>query len=154
MAINPNTNFTAGQILTADQQNRFPRGVMGYVSRTAGDVTLNTSTVADITGMTTTFTAVANRAYKVTFQALFKKETNNGYPDLYITDGANNIKTNVFQHIAVNQFASVVMVCVIPNFTAGSQTVKVRGFSSSVNTIMLGSGSQVATLIVEDMGPS
>jgi len=154
MAINPNTYCTAGQILTADQQNRFPRGVMGYVSRTAGDVTLNTSTVADITGMTTTFTAVANRAYKVTFQALFKKETNNGYPDLYITDGANNIKTNVFQHIAVNQFASVVMVCVIPNFTAGSQTVKVRGFSSSVNTIMLGSGSQVATLIVEDMGPS
>lgn len=154
MAVNPNTTFTAGAVLTAAQQNRFPRGVMGYVSRTAGDVTLSTSAVTDLTGMTTTFTAVANRAYKVTFQALFKKETNNGYPDLYITDGANNIKTNVFQHITPNTFASIVMVCVIPDFTAGSQTVKVRGFSSSVNTIMLANSLQVATLIVEDMGPS
>ena len=29
MAINPNTDFTTGAILTAAQQNRFPRGITG-----------------------------------------------------------------------------------------------------------------------------
>jgi hypothetical protein len=30
MAINPNTDFTTGQVLTSAEQNRFPRGVMAH----------------------------------------------------------------------------------------------------------------------------
>jgi hypothetical protein len=66
MAINPNTTFTAGAVLTADEANRFPRGVMGAVYRTAGDLTV-TTTLADLTGMTVTFTAEASRTYKATW---------------------------------------------------------------------------------------
>ena len=35
MAINPNTDFTAGAVLTAAQQNRFPRGVVALTFDTA-----------------------------------------------------------------------------------------------------------------------
>jgi hypothetical protein len=64
MAINPNTDFTAGAVLTADQQNRFPRGIMVY-----DQVIVNKSSITAeevrITG--SSFTAVANRYYKVTY---------------------------------------------------------------------------------------
>jgi hypothetical protein len=66
MAINPNTNFTAGAILTADQQNRFPRGVMGAVLNTTGLAAVSGGPV-DLAGMSITFTAVANRIYRATW---------------------------------------------------------------------------------------
>jgi len=65
MAISPNDNFTAGQVLTATECNQFPRGVMAYAESTA-DYTLTTSDVI-ATGMTVTFTAVANRYYRITY---------------------------------------------------------------------------------------
>jgi len=64
MAINPNTDFTAGAILTAEQQNRFPRGIMAY-----NQVTVNKTgvTVEEVRITGSSFTAVANRYYKVTY---------------------------------------------------------------------------------------
>jgi hypothetical protein len=53
MAVNPNTQFSSGAVYTADEANRFPRGVMGAVYRTAGNLTV-TTTQADLTGMTVT----------------------------------------------------------------------------------------------------
>ena len=50
MAISPNDDFTAGQVLTATECNQFPRGVMAYAQSTA-DYTLTTSDVI-ATGMT------------------------------------------------------------------------------------------------------
>ena len=64
MAINPNTDFTAGAILTADQQNRFPRGIMAYNQVTANKSPITAEEIR-ITG--SSFTAVANRYYKVTY---------------------------------------------------------------------------------------
>ena len=40
MAINPNTDFSSGAVLTAAQQNRFPRGVMAYAQTTTSDATI------------------------------------------------------------------------------------------------------------------
>jgi len=61
MAINPNTNFSAGAVLTSAQQNRFPRGVMAFTKATASGA-INSEAV-QITG--SSFTAVANRYYKI-----------------------------------------------------------------------------------------
>ena len=66
MATTPNTTFTAGAILTAAQQNNFPRGLMTAVVTDLNPYTLTTS-IAVATGMTLTWTAVANRIYKVTY---------------------------------------------------------------------------------------
>ena len=64
MAINPNTDFSTGAVLTAAQQNRFPRGVMAYTESTTNVTGISTEVVT-ITGAS--FTAVANRYYKVTY---------------------------------------------------------------------------------------
>ena len=64
MAINPNTDFSSGAVLTAAQQNRFPRGVMAYNTATATDSSVTAEEV-QITG--SSFTAVANRYYRITY---------------------------------------------------------------------------------------
>ena len=66
MATTPNTTFTAGAILTAAQQNNFPRGLMTAVVTDTNPYTLTTS-IAIATGMTVTWTAVANRIYRITY---------------------------------------------------------------------------------------
>ena len=65
MAISPNVDFVAGAILTATQQNQFPRGVMATASSSTTYVLTLATAVA--TGMTVTFTAVANRNYRITY---------------------------------------------------------------------------------------
>jgi len=65
MAIAPNNTFTSGQVLTAAECNAFPFGIVQRaVSST--DYTLTTS-AAIATGMTVTFTAIADRYYKITY---------------------------------------------------------------------------------------
>ena len=65
MAINPNTDFSSGAILTASQQNRFPRGIMAQASSFTSYTLTLTETIT--TGMTVTFDAVAGRIYKLTY---------------------------------------------------------------------------------------
>jgi hypothetical protein len=66
MATTPNTTFVAGAILTAAQQNNFPRGAMAAPATRTTDQTGITTEVL-VTGMSVTFTAVANRLYKFTW---------------------------------------------------------------------------------------
>jgi hypothetical protein len=64
MAISPNTDFTSGQILTATQMNQFPRGIVALTSSSTPTANF-TSEIVTITGAS--FTAVANRYYKVSY---------------------------------------------------------------------------------------
>ena len=64
MAINPNTDFSVGAVLTAAQQNRFPRGIVAEGSAT-GNSAVGTTEAVQVTA--SSFTAVANRYYKVTY---------------------------------------------------------------------------------------
>lgn len=64
MAVNPNTDFSSGQTLTADNMNRLPRGIMAYNTATASDASVTVEEV-QISGVT--FTAVANRLYRITY---------------------------------------------------------------------------------------
>jgi hypothetical protein len=64
MAINPNTDFSSGAILTAAQQNRFPRGIMSFNSVVVSDATV---TAEEVMIVGSNFTAVANRYYRVTY---------------------------------------------------------------------------------------
>jgi hypothetical protein len=151
MAVSPNTNFTAGQILTAQQANNWPRGVMGYVDRTAGNITV-TTTIADLTGMTVTFTAEANRLYQATWQCTGTKDTTAGITAVYLTDSANTKigSTNVYQ--IAGGFASL-NGAITFSTTAGSKTYKLRA-DTNINTF---TAYAVATLplqfTITDLGP-
>jgi hypothetical protein len=61
-----NTNFTAGQVLTAANANSWPRGVMGTQTLTTAFATTAPNTTAQASGMTLTFTEVSGRIYRIT----------------------------------------------------------------------------------------
>ena len=149
MAANPNTNFTAGQILTADQQNRFPRGVMGYAIGSANSAF---TTTADITGMSITFTAVASRLYKATFSCTLDRNTA-GNVSFFLTD-ASNVQIAQYQQgspagVEVITFSNLFTV------SAGSVTRKIRGGTSAgAATVLFTAGSYNYGFIIEDMGPA
>ena len=150
MAVNPNTNFTAGQVLTADQQNRFPRGVMAYVINTTTNPTV-TTTLADVTGMTVTFTAVANRLYRATFEGMIGN-TNNSQNQYLFTNNANTQLDQTFQENLANQF-QVINYQYLFLGSAGSTTIKLRAVAQAGTLTFYGTGTRSMSLVIEDLGP-
>ena len=156
MAINPNTDFTAGQVLTAAQQNRFPRGVMALATSLTNQ---NITTEALTTGMSVTFTAVADRYYRVTYyeNAPFKATTATGATfRVRQTNlaGALIVATNVY--FAATGQNTAAMSSIVTTFTAGSITlVGTAEIPSGTLTLERNGFSQTrvgAYLLVEDIG--
>ena len=160
MAINPNTQFSSGAVYTADEANRFPRGIMGYATSDTSQTLTTTSTIA--TGMTVTFDAETDRLYKVTYlePEVQTPSVVNGDTTIAIklTDASTTalsvsvIKTpsaakleNQMTSIAIESFAS-----------AGSKTfVGAARSSSTTGTPQLErTSSRLAIIIVEDIGPT
>ena len=156
MAINPNTDFSSGAILTAAQQNRFPRGVMARNEVTTSDLTITTEEI-QITG--SSFTAVANRYYRITYY-----EPQIGLPAtagvfviarIRLTNLAGTqLQLGIVQNApatAINYSQPTVWVGTL---TAGSTVI--------VGTLSCSSGTATATrsatipaqLTVEDIGPA
>jgi hypothetical protein len=156
MAINPNTNFTAGAILTADQQNRFPRGVVSFVERTTSVSPISTEQVILTLP---SFTAVANRYYRAsgflpyveqtagavsTFSVKIRKGTTTAGAQLqesveYATGTASDDKHLFIQWVGT--------------LTAGAQQM-VLTVSASANTLVLGTATILPQFILEDIGPA
>ena len=156
MAINPNTDFTAGQVLTAAEQNRFPRGIVAFVESTSSSASISAQTV---TLTAPAFTAVANRYYRITY---FEPLLQPSGPPGYITARLrlNNVSGTELQFTdlepvvnsgADGQFLSLALV---RTFTAGS-TVICGTLQASSNTVVA-YGSVVARrqIIIEDIGPA
>ena len=158
MAINPNTTFTAGSILTADQQNRFPRGVMQLASSTS-NYTLTTS-VAIATGMTVTFTAVANRNYKITYhepQAQTANITSFTATQIRVTNAAGTqLQSGIVQTVSAAIVNGSIANTYIGTFAAGSTTIV--GCASCTSTsgapVLSRAATTPAFLLVEDIGPA
>jgi hypothetical protein len=143
-----NSNFTAGQILTAVQQNNFPRGVAGYQNRTT-NFTANTG-AADI-GVSVTFTAVSTRIYKTTLNIPL------------IDSGAAQI---LIASIADNASATLVggQVSFTASLQRGNLTLQLIETGISGSTVRKGraetttgsatfSGAPIrASIVVEDIG--
>ena len=153
MAVNPNTDFTVGQVLTAAQQNRFPRGVMAFASSATNFSITTTETAA--TGMSVTFTAVANRYYKVTYfePNIYLGASNQVNAGIRLT----NTSGTLYQSMAGGGnvgFAQGLHCAVVTTFTAGSKTLigslKVNGGTGNAGR----SATEVAFMLVEDLGPA
>jgi hypothetical protein len=155
MAINPNTNFTVGQIATSDQMNRFPRGVMAFGTRTTNTGALAVETVT-ITAVS--FTAVANRYYKIIY---FEPQGIGAgtltYADMTIKQGTTtagsllNLAT-LSPSATVRQGNSCE---VVTTFSAGTINIVATVGPNGGGTINCTSGpTYPAFLLVEDIGPS
>ena len=150
MAVNPNVDFVAGAVLTASQQNRFPRGVMAYYIGGA-DQTIGT-TITDVTGASLTFTAVANRLYRATFEALCYGFAT-GDNIVMFTDAANTQLDQIQPTIVANTYIPICFQYVFTT-TAGSKNYKVRANGGSGNIKFYGGGSRTYSFVIEDIGPA
>jgi hypothetical protein len=155
MAISPNTDFTAGAVLTAAQQNRFPRGVMAYTASTTPDATITAEEV-QITG--SSFTAVANRYYRITYFEPYMSSTASCIFTMKIRQtnlAGTTINSNNVGNTFGNVFFGVGGICqAVTTFSAGTVNV-VATLASSAGTGQTGRSSTIyAFLLVEDIGPA
>ena len=156
MAINPNTDFSSGAVLTAAQQNRFPRGVMSYNQVTTSDATV-TAEELQITG--SSFTAVASRYYRVTYyEPLLSGNTANQVftQRIRLTNLAGALQnSNAVLNTVGNVFFSTfgILQCVV-TLTAGTQNFAAT-LACNAGTGNAGrTSSAQAFLLVEDIGPA
>jgi len=159
MAVSPNVDFVSGAILTASQQNKFGRGIVG-IAQMSSNYTLTTSAVA-LTSVT--WTAVANRYYKVTY---FEPEAQTSTVSASTTTlqiragataaGAELSSGMITTSAAVKVQGAITVSYITDTYTAGSQTVNAAARSSSTTgaPLLVRSATSRGFLLVEDLGPS
>jgi len=157
MAIAPNTTFVTGAVLTAAQQNAFGFGVVAFKSEASVNVTATTTETVSITA--STFTAIANRLYKITYYEsavnIPAGVGNNALQKIRLTNAAGTqFQANQpFNVTAVAQ--GLTLVCtVITTLSAGSTVIVGTATVSSGTTIWYRSGTIPAQILVEDIGPA
>ena len=126
MAVSPNTDFTSGDVLTAAQMNKFPRGLMTDVVTSS---TTDTSVTAEEVMLTVTWTAVANRNYRIVYIEPALSSTS-------ITSATFRLRSGTVTGTVLN--STVVAI--------SSTTLTFSGFVESIATIAAGSQTVVATL--------
>lgn len=151
MAISPNTNFTTGQVLTATQANQWPRGIMAYGTRdsTAGI----TTTKADMS-ISVTFTAEANRYYKYTFYCYATNASTAATLAFYLANSANTDLYVLNVYVPGGAYYTYATLSCIRTETAGSVTRKIRANTTAGTGSMYADATNVAYLMVEDIGPA
>jgi len=147
---NPNTNFSAGAVYTAAQANRFPRGVMGYAESTVNY--LNFTVIGTV--LTTTFTAVASRYYRITYfePGLFSNGAATNIT-MTIANGATALQQSVTTgNVTYGQQGTAMTV---ETFAAGSVTINARLTNTGgINASAGRNANTPAFLLVEDIGPT
>ena len=151
MAITPNSTFSVGAVLTAQQQNNFPRGVMGAVQSTSGNFTVTTA-FQDVTGMSVTFTAVAGRTYKFNVQASALKNTSESFIYLAVTNAADGVVAGAYASAAPGEYANLSFSNFITGVSAGSITFKLRTITGAATATLIRSGSDYLSFWIEDIG--
>jgi len=156
MAINPNTDFSTGAVLTAAQQNRFPRGIMAYAQNTSNATVTTTETVL-LTA--TTFTAVANRYYKITYHESAATTpagaTNYLLSGIRITNATGTkLMGAQLQNSGASQVANTLDTVWVGTLSAGSTVIVATGAVNSGSVTWYRGAEFPAFIVVEDIGPA
>ena len=155
MAISPNTTFVSGAILTAAQQNAFGFSTVAMTKTTTMSQS-GVTTAVDLTGATVTWTALANRNYKVTWQTYATCTVANSPGTVNLNEGAT-----ILQYATTNLVSSGAGATInglyIGTFSAGSHTLKLVGSlgAGGTGSVFFQSVATLPTfLLVEDIGPA
>jgi hypothetical protein len=154
MAISPNTDFSAGAILTATQQNQFPRGVMQFVQTTG--TTVATGTEAVVLTLPS-FTAVANRYYRITyFEPYFETLATNVEISLRIrlTNLTGTVQGRGQTFISGLNAEGQCIATVVKTLTAGSTVLVATIQTTGGSCNAYGDATYPRQLWVEDIGPA
>jgi len=148
----PNTTFTTGQVLTSAQANNFPFGLMGFAENTSLAQT-GVTTVADITGLTVTFTGIAGRRYRVDGFLLLQSTVSADTVNLLIRNGAGTSLQQAIYALPSNASAYMCAVSLVMAAT-GSTTVKLSFQRQAGTGTMTANGGSTfpAQIVVTDIG--
>lgn len=158
MAINPNTTFSAGAQLTADQMNRLPWGVVGVQTLTSDKASTGTHTTFQDTGMTLTLTLNTSRLYRAQISV-------NPYPSggvqgmsFQLLQGASVVNHWNIAGAALETGASlaVLLGCYFQPSSGTSTIYKIQFRGNTANTQVndYASATQTRQFWIEDMGPA
>ena len=150
MAIAPNTNpFVAGSILTAAQMTALPMGIYSFVEKTT---TTTPVTTEQVILTLPSFTAVANRYYKVTFFLPYLETTGGAAADFTcrIRKGTTTAGTILNLTFATSSDTSTTVTWV-GTLTAGAQQM-VGTVTSTLAANVLGAATAPAQMTIEDIG--
>jgi hypothetical protein len=153
MPINPNTDFSSGAILTADQQNRFPRGIVAYGQNIVTDASI---TAEEVTITSSSFTAVANRYYRIHYyEPQVTTASASGSFFLGRIRRTNLAGTQLQQGILqVGELNFMFHLVWVGTLTAGSTTIVATGAAGSGTWSASRGATFPAQLFVEDLGPA
>jgi hypothetical protein len=153
MAITPNTDFVAGNILTASQQNNFPRGIMTLVESTSSSAGITAETV---TLTAAAFTAVANRYYKVEYveQNVYQSSASTTTLRIRLTNLAGAVQTSAVNISTAANANNPLTTSRVMTFSAGSVVLVATLQSSGSGAIAQRGASLPGYLVVTDLGPA
>jgi hypothetical protein len=152
MAINPNTDFSVGQVLTSTNANQWPRGIMALSIITSNVSIPN----AETTYTSVTFTAVANRYYRISW-FVGELDNANGHVTTFRFRETSTTGTILAQAVMFGVAGAdlVLNMSSLNTFTAGSQTIFARASTpAATSTVLRASATAPAYLMVEDVGPA
>jgi hypothetical protein len=144
------TDLTANLAGIDAKINALPRGIVAKVSQTS-DFTLSTS-AADVTGATITWTAESNRLYLIQAYGYSTKTTNIGTIAVSITDASNNQKQDSTTTVGAVTGYLFFNVSLYETGLSGSITRKLRASCSTTGGSLNAGGAYPRQFIVTDMG--
>lgn len=155
MAVTPNTTFVSGAILTAAQQNAFPRGLMTDIVTGTANVNLTTSMTTYLTSGS--FTAVTGRLYRITyFEPTSRGNTAAGSAvnDFQIKSGATLLTIGAGAATSASNLFTTVNIMYVGALTAGATVITALASSSSTTGTpqLQRSATAPAFLTIEDIG--
>ena len=147
MAISPNDDFTAGQVLTNTECNQWPRGVMAYAQSVTSDTTITTE---ETQVTSTAFLPVLNRYYRVTY---FEPDILGGttYVASKIKNGATVLNTAyTYQGAGIDRSLTTIWVGTFASAVSTTLTATLTSASGTAQAIR--SATVKAFILVEDIG--
>ena len=130
-----------------------PWGIVGVGTKTSNQTGIVSSAV-DVSSLSVSWTAVANRYYRTTvIIPVFSQITSNGIVNLHITDGTPTTKQSVNLQATAGTDVNIQAFVVESNIT-GSPTRKARILTTGGSGTITATSTNVPTIIVEDVGPS
>jgi uncharacterized protein YerC len=140
-------------VLTAQECNQFPRGIVAFAQSTANDATI---TAEEIQLTASTFTAVANRYYRITY---YEPQVTTGASTATITSRIRltNLAGTQYQLGIFNESASTATAMNtvwVGTLTAGSTVIVASLQCSSGTATATRSTTAPGQITIEDIGPA
>jgi hypothetical protein len=131
-----------------------PWGRVGSAVSSSNTTSVN-ATAKDVTSLSVSWTAVANRYYRTTvIIPVYSQLTTSGIVNLLITDGTPTTKQSINLDAAAGTDVNIQGFVIESNIATGSATRKARILTTAGSGTVSAASPVTPTIIVEDIGPS